>query len=255
MARYFIIGDIHGTLEELRELWEAMSPTKDDVVIPVGDLIDKGPDSVGVVRFLYGKVVEGYTVTPVEGNHDNKLRRYRRHVRLFEEQEKPIPMNPSEDMHRTHAGLTREEGEWMDTFPFYVLIPEHNALVVHGGVMPNVDFLPPMEDIRSYSNRKRQKYETLLRTRHVTPEGEFVKLGRRTDRDPFWAEVYDGRLGHVYFGHQPFRQETPKEYPHATGIDLAACFGGWLAAVVLDGDRRDVIVAKAHDTYSDSYWE
>ncbi len=55
----------------------------------------------------------------------------------------------------------------------------------------------------------------------VHEQGEFLPLGEQTPKDPFWTEVYDGRFGHVYFGHQPFLLDTePHVFPHATGLDL-----------------------------------
>jgi len=72
----------------------------------------------------------------------------------------------------------------------------------------------------------------------VRPEGEFIALGQEGPSDPYWADVYDGRFGHVFFGHEPFiDSETPVDYPHATGLDLGAVFGGRLAAVILEEGR------------------
>jgi hypothetical protein len=69
----------------------------------------------------------------------------------------------------------------------------------------------------------------------VRPKGSFMKLGEETEDDVFWAELYDGRFGHVYFGHDPRpKEEHPVEYDYATALDLGAVFGGRLAAVVLE---------------------
>ena len=69
--------------------------------------------------------------------------------------------------------------------------------------------------------------------------GTFVRLGRNEPGDPYWAEVYDGRFGHVLFGHDARPNEpAPVRYPHATGLDLGCVYGGALAAVVLEGDRE-----------------
>lgn len=44
-----IIGDIHGCLSTLKELIAKAGPV--DQIISVGDLIDRGPDSLGVVKY------------------------------------------------------------------------------------------------------------------------------------------------------------------------------------------------------------
>jgi len=88
----------------------------------------------------------------------------------------------------------------------------------------------------------------------VRPKGDFLALGQnRPGVDPFWADVYDGRFGHVFFGHQPFLDEgAPKLFPHATGLDLGAVFGGRLAAVVLEEGRAPrAVTVEATAKYAD----
>jgi hypothetical protein len=69
--------------------------------------------------------------------------------------------------------------------------------------------------------------------------GAFLGLGEQRDDDPYWAEVYDGRFGHIYFGHNPFLdRDRPARFPHATALDLGCVYGGALAAVVLEGGRE-----------------
>lgn len=51
--RTFAIGDIHGDLDQLKILLSRLPAfTKDDTIVFLGDYIDRGPDSAGVVRFL-----------------------------------------------------------------------------------------------------------------------------------------------------------------------------------------------------------
>src|SRR6185436_11654312 len=49
--RTLVIGDVHGCLDELRALVEQAGVTDDDVVVFVGDLVAKGPDSAGVIAW------------------------------------------------------------------------------------------------------------------------------------------------------------------------------------------------------------
>jgi protein phosphatase len=81
-----IIGDVHGCLDELLELlrvlgWQVegdcpMHPDGRKAVF-VGDLVDRGPNSVGVVQ-LVRRMVEAGVAYAVIGNHDEKLIRYLR---------------------------------------------------------------------------------------------------------------------------------------------------------------------------------
>ena len=51
-ARTLIVGDVHGCLEELEDLLEESGWEEDDQLVLVGDLVAKGPDSLGVIRLM-----------------------------------------------------------------------------------------------------------------------------------------------------------------------------------------------------------
>ncbi len=54
IRRTLAIGDIHGCLEPLKLLWGMIDPQPDDRIIFVGDYVDRGPDTKGVIDFLMG---------------------------------------------------------------------------------------------------------------------------------------------------------------------------------------------------------
>lgn len=71
-GRTIAIGDIHGCDEALYALLEAVAPVKDDLIILLGDYIDRGPNSRGVVdKVLY--LYEDCNVMPLLGNHEVML--------------------------------------------------------------------------------------------------------------------------------------------------------------------------------------
>ena len=78
--RNVIIGDVHGMFDELVDLLNAVNPATDDRVVFVGDLVDKGPNSPEVVTFLRS-FAEDHDVVLVEGNHEDKHRRFRKNLR------------------------------------------------------------------------------------------------------------------------------------------------------------------------------
>jgi predicted MPP superfamily phosphohydrolase len=80
-SRYILIGDVHGCLVELQVLIRRIALRPDDTFVFLGDLVDKGPDSPGVVRWVrhFSTV---YHVVCIEGNHEEKHRRWRQHMRV-----------------------------------------------------------------------------------------------------------------------------------------------------------------------------
>lgn len=72
MTRTLAIGDIHGCLAPLKTLWKTVNPQPEDRVIFMGDYVDRGPDSKGVIDFLIGLPSE-LDVTFLTGNHEEKF--------------------------------------------------------------------------------------------------------------------------------------------------------------------------------------
>ena len=69
MSRHLAIGDIHGCFNALRSLLDYVQLDNDDVIIPLGDYCDRGPNSNDVLDFLI-QLSSKYTVRPLRGNHD-----------------------------------------------------------------------------------------------------------------------------------------------------------------------------------------
>ncbi|MES2738007.1 MAG: metallophosphoesterase family protein [Verrucomicrobiota bacterium] len=67
--RILAIGDIHGCSIALRALLDAVKPGSDDVVITLGDYVDRGPDSKGVIEILLG-LEKTTQLKPLMGNHE-----------------------------------------------------------------------------------------------------------------------------------------------------------------------------------------
>lgn len=71
----YAIGDIHGMLEPLTKVWEkikADAGSKEHRIVTVGDYVDRGPDSKGVVDFLMKNCREGHDIN-LMGNHEDML--------------------------------------------------------------------------------------------------------------------------------------------------------------------------------------
>jgi serine/threonine protein phosphatase 1 len=72
MGRTIAIGDIHGCLTALRVLIDAIDPHPDDTIIALGDYIDRGRQSKGVVDLLIA-LAGRCRLIPLLGNHEEAL--------------------------------------------------------------------------------------------------------------------------------------------------------------------------------------
>ncbi len=71
--RQFAISDIHGCLATFKALLEKINFSKTDELYLLGDYIDRGPDSKGVIDHIWHLQDEGYTVQCIVGNHELML--------------------------------------------------------------------------------------------------------------------------------------------------------------------------------------
>ncbi|HJL19412.1 MAG TPA: metallophosphoesterase family protein [Sandaracinaceae bacterium LLY-WYZ-13_1] len=211
--RTVVVGDLHGCLEELERLLDAVGFTARDRLIAVGDLVGKGPDGAGVVRFLRTGGHEA-----VRGNHDAKLLAARRG-----ERDRPLGAK-----HRAHAeAMDDADWAWLDGLPPWLQLPDHGAIVVHGGLVPGV----PLEA---------QDPDVVTNLRSIRPDGT---PSQRVDEGEPWAKHWPGPEL-VIFGHDAIR--GLQRWEHAVGLDTGCVYGLELSALMLP-DRRIVSVPSAHD--------
>lgn len=69
--RLIAVGDIHGHLAQLKALLEFVAPTQDDQVIFLGDYVDRGPDTPGVLDYLIEFSQKFPKTVFIGGNHDH----------------------------------------------------------------------------------------------------------------------------------------------------------------------------------------
>jgi serine/threonine protein phosphatase 1 len=70
-ARRFVVGDVHGCLEELERLLDHLAPTAGDTVCFLGDYVDRGPNPRGVIDRLLRLRREGPECVYLKGNHED----------------------------------------------------------------------------------------------------------------------------------------------------------------------------------------
>src|SRR5258708_2825884 len=82
--RTLAIGDIHGCLRALDALMGEVDPQPDDVIITLGDYVDRGPDSKGVLDRMVALHGQCRCVA-LKGNHDLMMLAGRDHLEQFNE--------------------------------------------------------------------------------------------------------------------------------------------------------------------------
>ncbi|HBX52760.1 MAG: hypothetical protein A2275_08950 [Bacteroidetes bacterium RIFOXYA12_FULL_35_11] len=127
----YIIGDIHGCAETFRYMVETkLNLTKNDELYLLGDYINRGPDSKGVIDFILHLIEEGFQVFPLRGNHEEMLLNSSRKNDFFE-----IWLNDA-------VGLKKEDKEkfsvkylqFFKQLPLFIHLKERGLLLVHAGV-------------------------------------------------------------------------------------------------------------------------
>ena len=74
MARY-VIADIHGGAKTFQALLDKINLCLKDCLYLLGDYVDRGPDSKGVLDIILKLAEAGYDVRPIRGNHDDMMLR------------------------------------------------------------------------------------------------------------------------------------------------------------------------------------
>ena len=69
----YAIGDIHGGVETFQALLDTLSLRHEDRLFLVGDYVDRGRESKGVLDTIIGLMESGYDVTPLLGNHEDMM--------------------------------------------------------------------------------------------------------------------------------------------------------------------------------------
>lgn len=219
-GRTIVIGDVHGCLRELEALLERVRPGPADALWFAGDLVNRGPDSGGVVR-----LVRALGARTVKGNHDHHHVRWRRHL-LARQADPTLPElpRPSDGFLAAHASLTDEDLDFMAAAPDVARLSGHWVLV-HAGLRPG----RPLHDPDA---PRTLRYLHRLTGRRVTLD-EHVAAPAESQH---WSERWRGPW-HVVYGHHALPEPALRGLTF--GIDTGAVYGGKLTALVLNGLGRD----------------
>jgi len=234
-----VIGDIHGCRAELETLLGELgyAVTRDDTgraidaahpegrtAVFVGDLVDRGPDTPGVLRLVMGMVGAGHALC-VPGNHENKL------VRALNGR----AVKPTHGLAESLEQLAQESEEFRRTvvdfcesLVSHYLLDEGRLVVCHAG-------LP-----EKYHGRMSGRVRSFALYGDTTGETDEYGLPVRYP----WADEYRGKATVVY-GHTP----TPRAVwvNNTICLDTGAVFGGTLTA--LRWPERDLVAVPAEQVW------
>jgi len=226
VSRRIFIGDIQGCLAELERLLEAVDFQQgSDELHPVGDLVNRGPDSLGVLRLLASLGAGG-----VLGNHDLHLLRSSRGLRAMRKEDTLEPVLAAED---ADALI-----EWLAERPF--VRAWDDILLVHAGLDPT--WSDPVEQLRGvdpFAVHPDSDFAT--RVRYCDPQGKRPDADWPVPPAPFrpWFEFLPAGSGHpgrtVVYGHWARRGLV--ERPGLRGLDSGCVWGKSLTAWIAEEDR------------------
>jgi bis(5'-nucleosyl)-tetraphosphatase (symmetrical) len=224
-ARTVVVGDVHGCLAELDDLLAAVryAPGRDRLVF-LGDLLDRGPDPVGVVRRV--RALEAECLL---GNHEEKHLRFAAHEarrRTDPGYRNPVRLDPKRA--DEHARLDRDDLAWIAALPRVLPLGER-WVAVHAGFLPG-------RPIRS------QPPDWLVRLRYLDAGGKPVHRARGEAGEAGvrrWPEVWCGPESVVYGHHarEAVVVDAPAPGVRCIGIDTGCVYGGKLTAVLLPGEE------------------
>ena len=205
MGKTYVIGDIHGCADLLFELLARIEPlAQDDTLIFIGDYIDRGPDSKGVIDIILGLRKKHIRIIALMGNHEFM---FMGAVKGYGQQEflsmgGDATLNsygvPLDSVRRLSALLPPEHLAFFEQLlPYW---EDEEYIYVHAGLQPGVHLTQQSPDWLYWS------------------------------REEFIHSTYDyGKK--VIYGHTPYNH--PRIDRNKIGIDTGAVYGNSLTCLVL----------------------
>ena len=202
MSNIWVIPDIHGNLKTLEELIRGqLKPSKEDLLYFLGDYIDRGPDSKGVIDFLIKFQEDGYRTRFLKGNHEDYLLRTYNNEYV---EKKMFGLSVKNKLKKEWMKFGGRETlqsfavkdvsqipekyiEWLKTLELYIELDNH--YLVHAGF--NFDLESPFDDehsmlwIKEFKIKpEKVKFKKIIHG-HVPVSLDFIDLVRNSDTFDF----------------------------------------------------------------------
>lgn len=197
------IGDIHGCLTSLTTMLETLQPQSDDLVVTLGDYVDRGPDSKGVIDTLL-EFSKSHQLIHLMGNHEIQMIRALEaphHLERF-----LSGLCGGQDTLDSYGGTFEQipEAHWefIRSAELYHELEQH--ILVHAGVAADLPVAQQGQETYYYQRFYEQKPHR---------SGKTVVCGHTIQGD------------------------LPTNIGHAICLDTCAYGGGWLTALDLDSGQ------------------
>ncbi|KAI8144534.1 Metallo-dependent phosphatase-like protein [Fennellomyces sp. T-0311] len=242
--RLFVIGDIHGCIDEFTALIEKIQYNYEagDRIILAGDLVVRGPDSVGVIR--KAKEIKAMCV---RGNHDDKVVRLMTYSKSNDSatigKKGYIPEGPVYDpleVDNYHMDIVRNMTEldydYLSSCPMILAIPALDALFVHAGFNPDKPF-------------DEQQPFAVMNVRTLDEDGKATKLKDGEEWSDIWnmqQEANNSTFPYhkVYYGHAAGQGLQLKNYTF--GVDTGCVYGRNLTALEVKSGQLTQVPCQAY---------
>jgi len=216
-----LFGDVHGCIDELTELYQALCHESLDEICSLGDLVDRGPDSGAVVAFC-----KEHQIKLTQGNHESSILSHHK-----TQLKNPLHSPKNEDKRRTLGSIRPEDWEYLDA-PLLHVWDDLNVVAVHGGLYPRLPLWAQPQTVK-YLQMIHPRYMGRTEWWGYEEEAGYHAQGWRR-----WTEVYEHEQLCVY-GHSVYPE--PHFVNNTLGLDTGCVFGGSLTAVILP-DRKFISV-------------
>ena len=218
-----VIGDVHGCRTELEALLAELGyrltrdtsgravdavPPEGRMAVFLGDLVDRGPDSPGVLRLVMGMVAAGHALA-VPGNHENKLTRALsgRNVQVSHGLAETLSQLAGEG-----EAFRKEVADFCQGLVSHLVLDGGHLVVAHAGLK------------EAYQGRASGRVRSFALYGDTTGETDEFGLPVRYP----WADDYRGRAM-VLYGHTPVPE--PEWVNNTMCLDTGCVFGGRLTAL------------------------
>ncbi len=206
----FVIGDIHGHFGMLTRLMDKIPwrPGRDALIF-LGDYVDRGPDSRGVVDYILSLTRNYARVRCILGNHEDMLRDYTSGV---------------------NQGLYLQNGGFSTLKAYRAEKSSRTSLFAHEIPRDHMAFYASLRSFIELENY----YLVHAGFRPGVPMARQTKADMIWIREPFISSTFDfGKK--VVFGHTPFTE--PLVMPNKIGLDTGAARGRRLCCLELPAEK------------------
>jgi serine/threonine protein phosphatase 1 len=216
----WVIGDIHGYNETFDALIKKLSITDQDIILCLGDLIDKGPDSLKVLE----RVKQSSQIFSIRGNHEEMMRLSisPKHGRMMKSWLKYGGLITLESFSKDEANQIEEARKWLsfiENLPAEIVLDKYR--IVHAGY----DDSKSLED---QNNQQRIWGRTIFHTKQTLDPDRQIIVGHtpvqtlnRLGKEEIWASeinLADGRPSVLCIDTGVFLET--KSYPRLTALNL-----------------------------------